>query len=163
MSASFSASVLFRVCLPMVSWAGRVPSTTEFAAPGSIGSTANDMPDTINRLIQGAYRNAGALGISFDSTSFTDAPVALQGGNEWDLHRADGSTPDLSRWYFPGTSSARMDIGANSGSGFVSAEQRATRIARFDRGNGSSARRRSRGEKGSRVEVMDPDAPAGQC
>jgi hypothetical protein len=145
MSASFSASVLFRVCLPMVSWAERVPSAAESAAPGSVSGTADDVPDNINRLIRGAYTSALA-----------DAAIASHGGYEWDLQRADGGTPDLSPCYCPGAPSAGMVIGADSGSGFLSAEKRATHIARFGR------EKLSRREKGSRTEILDPDAPDGR-
>jgi hypothetical protein len=155
MSAPFSASVLFRVCLPMVAWADRVPAAAESAAPRSVSRTADDVPDNINRLIQGAYTNAWVLGIRLGSTSFTDAAIAWHGGYEWDLHGADGSTPELSP-YCPGAFSAGMDIGGDSGSGFLSSEQRATHIARFGRG------KLSHGEKGSRMEIMDRDAPAGR-
>src|ERR1035437_7476822 len=147
MSAPLSASVLFRVCLPMVSWAGRVPSAAETAAPGLSSRAAGDVPDNINRLVQEAYTNAGIPGNPLSSAFFTDATIDLQSGYEWDPQRADGSTPDLSPCDGPGTSSARIDIGAESGNRFLSAERRGTEIARFGRGKGSGAYPLSRGEK----------------
>ena len=162
MSAPLSASVLFRVCLPMVSWAGRVPSTAEPAAPGLSSRMAGDVPDNINRLVQEAYTNAGIPGSPLGSEFFTDAAIDLQSGYEWERPRAGGSTPDLSPCNGPGTSSARIDIGAESGNRFLSAEKRGTEIARFGRGNGPGAHPLSYGAKGSRIEIMRPDAPAGR-
>ena len=162
MSAPLSASVLFRVCLPMVSWAGRVPSATEPAARGLSSRTAGDVPDNINRLVQEAYTNAGIPGDPLASAFFTDATIDLQSGYEWERQRADGSTPDLSPYDGPGTSSARIDIGAESGSRFLSAEERGREIARFDKGKGFGAYRLSYRGKGSTLETMRPDAPAGR-
>jgi hypothetical protein len=162
MSAPLSASVLFRVCLPMVSWAGRVPSAAEAAAPDLSSRTAGDVPYNINRLVQEAYTNAGIPGNPLGSAFFTDATIDLQSGYEWDRQRAAGSTPDLSPCDGPGTSSARIDIGAESGNRFLSAERRGTEIARFGRGKGSGAYPLSRGEKGSGMEIMPRDAPAGR-
>src|ERR1035441_6951313 len=104
MSAPLSASVLFRVCLPRVSWAGRVPSAPEPAAPGLSSRTAGDVPDNINRLVQEAYTNAGIPGNPLSSAFFTDAKIDLQSGYEWERQRADGSTPDLPPCYRPVTS-----------------------------------------------------------
>src|ERR1035441_380888 len=88
MSAPLSASVLFRVCLPMVSWAGRVPSAAEAAAPDLSSRTAGDVPYNINRLVQEAYTNAGIPGNPLGSAFFTDATIDLQSGYEWDRQRA---------------------------------------------------------------------------
>jgi hypothetical protein len=162
MSAPFSASVLFRVCLPMVSWAGRVPSAAEPATPGLSSRTAGDVPDNINRLVQEAYTNAGIPGSPLGAEFFTDATIDLQSGYEWERPRADGSTTDLSRCYGPVTSSARIDIGDESGSRFLRAEKRGTEIARFSRGKGPGAHPLSYGAKGSRMEIMHPDAPGGR-
>jgi hypothetical protein len=162
MSAPFSASVLFRVCLPMVSWAGRVPSAAETATPGLSSRAAGDVPDNINRLVQEAYTNAGIPGNPLSSAFFTDATIDLQSGYEWDRQRADGSPPDLSPCDGPVTSSARIDIGAESGGRFLSAEKRGTQIARFGRGKGPGAHPLSYAAKGSRIELMRPDAPAGR-
>jgi hypothetical protein len=162
MSAPLSASVLFRVCLPMVSWADRVPSAAEPAAPGLSSRAAGGAPDNINRLVQEAYTNAGTQGSPLISAFFTDATIDSQSGYEWERQRAGGRTPDLSPCDGPGTSSASIDIGAESGRRFLSAERRGSEIARFDRGNGTAAHPLSSGEKGSRMEIMHPDAPAGR-
>ena len=161
MFTPWSARLLFRVCLPMISWTERVPSAAESAAPGLLSRTADDMPDHMNRLIQETYTNAWVLGIPLGSAFFSDAASDLHGGYEWDLQRADAGTPDLSPCYGPGTSSSGIDISADGRSRFLSAEKRAVEIARFDRGNGSGARPLSHGGKGSRMKIMDPDAPTG--
>src|ERR1019366_8924979 len=138
------------------------PSTAEATAPDLSSRTAGDAPYNINRLVQEAYTNAGIPGNPLDSAFFTDATIDLQSGYEWDRQRADGSTPDLPPCYGPGTSSARIDIGAESGSRFLSAERRGTEIARFGRGKGSGAYPLSRGEKGSGMVIMRRDAPGGR-
>ena len=162
MFTPLSARLLFRVCLPMFSWTDPVPSAAAPAAPGMLSRRAGRMPDNIDRLIRETYTNAGVTGIPLGSALFTDATIDLHGGYEWDLQRADGSTPDLSPRYVPGTSSAGIDIRADSGNWFLSEENRATEIARFFRGNGSGARPLSHGVRGSRMKNMDPNGPAGR-
>jgi hypothetical protein len=162
MSAPLSASVLFRVCLPIVSWADRVPSAAEPAAPGLSSRAAGGAPDNINRLVQVAYTNAGIPGNPLISAFFTDATIDLQSGYEWERQPADDRARDLFPCDGPGTSSASIDIGAESGRRFLSAEKRGTEIARFDRGNGPGAHPLSYREKGSGMEVMRLDAPAGR-
>jgi hypothetical protein len=160
MSAPLSASVLFRVCLPMVSWADRVTPAIEPAAPGM--SRRTDVRDNINRLVQAACTNAEILGNPLDFAFFNDATNDLQSGYEWERQPADGSMPDLSPGYGPGTSSGRIDIGAESGSRFLAADKRGTEIARFDRRNGRGAYQSSYGKSGSRIEIMHPAGPAGR-
>ena len=163
MSAHWSASVLFRVCLPMVSWAERVPPAAEPAPPGLASRGADDLPDEIYHLIQGASTIAEAFDILPGPASFTDAAIGLGGGYEWDLPRADGSTPDWSPCGGPDTLSAGMDIGADSGRWFLWAEKDDARTAPNDGRNGSSAARQpGHGEKDWEMETMSPKAPAGR-
>ena len=125
MFAPLSASVLFRVCLPMVSWADRVPPAAEPAAPGLLSRTAGGVADNLNRLIQETYPNAGIPAFPPGSAFFADA-IDSHSGYEWDLQRADGGTPDLFTCYGSGTSSsAVIDIVGDSGSRFLSAENAA--------------------------------------
>ena len=162
MSAPLSASVLFRVCLPMVSWADRVPPAAEPAAPGMSRRTVGDVRDNINRFVQEAYTNAGMPGNPLSSAFFDDATIDLQSGYEWERQPADGGMPDLSPGYGPGTSSGRIDIGAESGRRFLAADKRGTEIARFDRRNGRGAYQPSHGKMGSRIEIMHPAGSAGR-
>jgi hypothetical protein len=146
----------------MVSWAARVPSAAEPATPGLSSRTAGGVPDNINRLLQEAYTNAGIPVSPLGSAFFTDATIDLQSGYEWERQRADGSAPDLSPSYDPGTSSARFGIGAETGSRFLAAEKRSAGIARPDPSSGPGAHLLRYGVKGSRIQIMHPDVPAGR-
>ena len=162
MFTPLSARLLFRVCLPMVAWIGPVPSAAAPAAPRMLSRGAGGMPDHIDRLIRETYAIAAVTGIPLGSAFFADATIDLHGGYEWDLQRADGSTPDLSPCYGPGFFSAGIDIRADVGNWFLSEENRAMEIARLFRGNGSGAPPLSHGENGSRMTIMDPTEPAGR-
>ena len=162
MSTTLSASLLFRVCLPMVSWTDPVPAAAAPAAPGMLSRRAGGMPDNTGRPIRETYTNAGVTGARLFSAFFTDATVDPQSGYEWDPRRADGSAPDSSLCCGPGTSAAGIDFGADSRNKFLSAEKRRMETARLDRANGSGAPPLGNGEKGASMQRMPPDAPAGQ-
>ena len=162
MFSPVSARLLFRLCLPMVSWTDPVPSAAAPAAPGMLSRRAAGMPDNIDRLIRGTYSNAGVTGIPLAFSFLAEATIDLRGGYEWDLQRAAGSAPDLSPCYVPGVSSTAIDFRADSGNWFLLERNRATEIARPNRGIGSSARPLSHVEKGSRMKTMDPKEAAGR-
>jgi hypothetical protein len=162
MSAPFSASVLFRVCLPMVSWTHPVPCAAAPAAPGMFSRGVGGAPDKIDRLIRETYPNAGVTRIPPGPALFTDTTVGLHGGYEWDLQRADAGTPDLSPCYGPGYSSASIDIRADSVNWLLAEGYSFTEVARFVRRAGSGARLLSREVQGSRMKRLDPHEPYGR-
>ena len=161
MFTPLSPRLLLRVCLPIVSWTTPFPSAAAPAAPGVLSRRAVGVPDNIDRLIRGTYANAGVTGIPPAFAFIADATIDLHGGYEWDLQRAVGSAPDLSPCYVPGSSYTGIDIRADSGNWFLLERNRATEIARPNRGIGSSARPLSHVEKGSRMKTMDPKEAAG--
>ena len=160
MFTPLSPRLLFRVCLPIVSWTVPVPSGAAPAAPGMLSRKTGSMPDNIDRLIRGTY-SAGVTGIPHGFAYF-DATIDLHGGYEWDLQRAVGSAPDLSPCYVPGFSSTGIDFRADGGNWFLLERNRATEIARLNGGIGSCARPLSHPESGSRMRIMNSKDVAGQ-
>jgi len=138
----FSPRLLFRVCLPMVSWVELVPPATESTGPDLLSRTADQVPDHINRLMQEAQADAD-----------------VYGGSQWDLARVGIVTPDLCPRYDDGNFSVGIDFGADGGMEFLLEEKRATDIARFGGRNGAGARLLSRAEKVSKIDTVDPDTP----
>ena len=160
MFTPLSARLLFRVCLPMFSWTDPAPSAAATVAPGMLSRGTGGMPDNIDRLMRETYPNGGLTGGPPFSAFFADATIDLQSGYEWDARSADGSAADSSPCCGHGTSSPGIEIGADSRSKFLSAEKRRMETARLDRGSG--ARPLGKGEKGSRMERLPPDVPAGR-
>jgi hypothetical protein len=131
--ARLFASVLFCVCLPMVSWAGSISSAAESATSGTV---------------------SGVLLIAVSPNNFA---FELNCGYEWERPRADGGVADSPPANGLDTSSAATDIGVESGRGFLLAEERATDIARPGRATGASS-----GVRGWGRETMDPGVPSGR-
>ena len=159
MVTPFSARLLFRVCLPMAFWTHPVPSAAAPAAPGMFSRGAGGAPGHIHRLIRETYPNEGVTRIPPVSALFADTPPDLHGGYEWDLQPADAGTPDLSPRHGPGYSSAGIDIRADSGNWLLAEGYSFTEVARFVRGDGSSARPLSQAVQGSTMKKLDPKEP----
>ena len=157
-----SARLLFRVCLPIVSWTGPVPCAAAPAGPGTFNRRTSGIPDNIDHLIRETYTNAGVTGLTLGSGFFANATIDLRGGYEWDLQRDDGGPPDLSPCYCPGFSSANIDIRADSWNRLLSEKIRAMEIARFFRGNRAGERTLSHAEGSSRTKITDPKKAAGR-
>ena len=157
-----SARLLFRVCLPIVSWTGPVPCAAAPAGPGTLNRRIGGMPDGIDHLIRETYPNAGVTGLTLSSAFFSNATIDLRGGYEWDLPRDDLGAPDLSPSYGPGFSFSNIDTRADRWNRLLSEKIRGMEIARLFRGDRADARTLSHADGRSRTKITNPKRAPGR-